>query len=313
MPSNELFEIDDLQKLEEGVLPELSDTGLGGDQDDGLDRSSVSLEDNQRKHARYPVCSSVVCFPVLDSYEICSDSALVGMTINISQQGINMRVEGERPYVNMEMLIGIEYRNGEYRYCGGTVVSVNAKGDDSFEVGVEFRGYMHELCQSENVFPLLIRDEMQYHLPHPEPVLASLCKVGAAVATRLDSIMLCPGCRGIPTFRFGCSLCLSSNVSSSKMIHHFGCAHVDFVAEFEFENELACPKCRTRRLIVGSDYEYLDGPNTCADCGQANLEKIQIGHCLSCEYRFPAQQAIEQTVLNYRVNRLDILAFINSA
>ena len=97
------------------------------------------------------------------------------------------------------------------------------------------------------------------------------------------------------------------------MIHHFACANVDFVENFELDNELCCQKCRTRRLIIGSDYEYLEGPNMCHDCGQANLEKIQIGHCLSCEYRFPSETAYSMEIIGYRVNRLDILGFIGTA
>ena len=65
-------------------------------------------------------------------------------------------------------------------------------------------------------------------------------------------------------------------------------------------------------MIIGADYEYLDGPNMCYDCGQANLEKIQIGHCLSCEHRFPMTMAHEMEIIGYRVSRLDILVFIGT-
>jgi hypothetical protein len=54
----------------------------------------------------------------------------------------------------------------------------------------------------------------------------------------------------------------------------------------------------------------LNGPKVCYDCGQANLEKIEIGHCLSCEHRFAMETAHEMEIVGYRVNRLDILAFL---
>ena len=96
------------------------------------------------------------------------------------------------------------------------------------------------------------------------------------------------------------------------MIHHFACAHVDFVEKFEQEDELLCQKCRTHGMIIGSDYEYLNGPKMCFDCGQANLEKVTIGHCLGCEHRFNIETANEMEVIGYRVNKLDILVFVGA-
>lgn len=213
----------------------------------------------------------------------------------------------------MELIIGFEIRPGEYAFASGIVASTRQTSDTAFETGIVFRGYMHEVLSCDQIFPLLDRDDMKFRLPYPETVLASLCKIGAATTVPLDSVTLCPNCQGIPTFRTGCNLCLSSNVKASKMIHHFACAHVDFVENFEQDNELCCQKCRTRRMLVGSDYEYLDGPNVCYDCGQTSLEKIQIGHCLSCEHRFPVEMAYSMEIVGYSVKRLDVLLFIGSA
>ena len=171
---------------------------------------------------------------------------------------------------------------------------------------------MFEVFESEMIFPVLESTTMKYALPYPDSVMASICKIGGAVSVGLDSVMVCPTCRGLPTMRYGCSHCLSTNVHASKMIHHFACAHVDFVANFERDDQLVCEKCRTRGMIIGSDYEYLDGPNTCSDCGEANLEKVLIGHCLSCENRFNFESAVEMEIFGYRVNKLDILVLIGA-
>lgn len=269
-------------------------------------------EKNERRNTRYDIANSVVCFPVLPSHEVDVACSMVGIAINIGMSGIKIHVDSVEPFQGLEVLVGIEQTSGEYHFCSGVVTSTRPT-TSGFEAGIQFRGYLHEVLETDQIFPLLDRAQMKFSLPYPESVLASLCKVGAAVSTSLDRVTLCPNCHGIPTFRWGCSLCLSSNVRTSKMIHHFACAHVDFVANFEQEEGLCCQKCRTRRLIVGSDYEYLDGPNICHDCGQANLEQIQIGHCLNCEYRFPIESAYSMEIVGYRVNKLDLLAFINSA
>ena len=268
---------------------------------------------NERANTRYPVSNSVVCFPILASHEVDVSFSLVGIAVDIGMSGIKILVDSTELDTGLEVLVGVEQRNGEYHFCSGVVTSSRQSGTSGFEAGIQFRGYIHEVLDADQIYPVLDRTEMRFGLPYPESVLASLCKVGAAMSMPLDAVMLCPNCRGIPTFREGCSLCLSSNVKASKMIHHFACAHVDFVENFEQDDQLCCQKCRTRRMIVGSDYEYLDGPNMCYDCGQANLEKIQIGHCLSCEFRFPIETAYTMEIVGYRVNKLDVLGFINTA
>ncbi len=275
--------------------------------------SLSGFEENQRRNARYEISNAVTCYPVLSSREISTTDAMVGIAANIGVNGIKMRLDSLRPFNGMEILVGVESRSGQSQFASGVIVSVRKAGESAFDVSVDFSGYLHEVLECEQIIPVLDTEAMRFLLPYPEPVLASLCKVGAAISMSLDSVTLCPRCHALPTFRDGCSLCLSSNVKASKMIHHFACAHVDFVENFELEDELCCQKCRTRRMIVGSDYEYLDGPNMCYDCGQANLEKIQIGHCLSCEHRFPIETAYQMDIVGYRVKRLDVLHLIGTA
>lgn len=279
----------------------------------GQNSKISGFDENQRRNARYEISKSVICFPVLPSHEISVTEAMVGIAVNIGLNGMKVLVDSLQPFNGMEVLVGVECRPGEYQFVSGITVSTRKSGDSAFEVGVEFRGYLHEVLECEQIIPVLDTEEMRFNLTYPEPMLASLCKVGAAVSMQLDSVTLCPNCHGIPTLRYGCSLCLSNNVKASRMIHHFACANVDFVENFELENELCCQKCRTRKMIIGSDYEYLDGPNMCYDCGQANLEKIQIGHCLSCEHRFPFETVYHKDIVGYRVKRLDVLRFISTA
>jgi len=244
---------------------------------------------------------------------VLSSDSIIGVAADIGTNGIKLILEGIQPNLGLELVIGIEQREGAYQYCAGTVASSRRTSPSTCEVGVEFRGYMYEVFESELIFPVLDPTSMKYTLPYPDSVMASICKIGGAVTIGLDSVMVCPTCRALPTLRYGCSHCLSTNVQASKMIHHFACAHVDFVERFEQDDQLVCEKCRTRGMIVGSDYEYLEGPNTCSDCGEANFEKILIGHCMGCESRFDFESADEMEIFGYSVNRLDILVFVVAA
>lgn len=114
----------------------------------------------------------------------------------------------------------------------------------------------------------------------------------------LDRVWVCPQCRALPSFRPACPCCGSAGVERDRMLHHFACAFVGPTSEFRVSDEgLACPKCCTQRLIVGTDCEYLDGPWNCSDCDWSSSELEIVGHCLKCGFRFPAQQsALEDLV-----------------
>jgi DNA-binding response OmpR family regulator len=124
----------------------------------------------------------------------------------------------------------------------------------------------------------------------------------------IDRVQVCPRCQGLPSFRFGCPGCGSARVTNDRLIHHYACGHVDHIAAFEQSGELVCPKCRTRKLVVGSDFEHLVGPYRCFDCDWSAAELEHVAHCLRCDYRFPAHQAFVQDLIGYHARRVDALA-----
>ena len=299
--------------LQAELLAELSEKRELKERQTPIDNSKMnSFANNQRRANRYEISTPVVCFPVLQSREVSSEYSMLGIAADIGTNGIRLILEGSQPNLGLELVIGVEQKNGRYQYCAGTVASSRRTSPTTSEVGVEFCGYMYEVFESELLFPVIDSATMKYTLPYPDSVMASICKIGGAVSIGLDNVLTCPTCGGLPTLRRGCAHCFSASVSASQMIHHFACANVDFVDQFEQGDELVCRKCRTRGMVIGSDYEYLDGPNTCSDCGEANLQKILVGHCTSCENRFNFESAIEMEIIGYSVNKLDILVFINT-
>lgn len=281
--------------------------------DDALQRAARFGGDNQRTTTRYELSIPAVLYPVLATGEIDVPSPTPAVLADASTGGLKLWVEAPRPQTGREMLVGIETANGQLAYYGVRIVGTAYNSNRLFEINAAFEGTLSDMLQQDIIFPQLDRTDMKYRLPAPEPVLKSLCAAGAANWVALDHVSLCPDCRAIPTVRNGCGMCLSSHVKAQKMIHHYACANVDFVEKFEFDNEIACQKCRCRNMIVGADFEYLDGPNRCMDCGQANLELIQIGHCLCCGNRFSMENARVEELIGYRVSRLDILDVIHTA
>ena len=104
----------------------------------------------------------------------------------------------------------------------------------------------------------------------------------------------------------------SSRTDAIQLIHHFACAHVAPAFDYESSGQLVCPKCRARDLIVGTDFEHLNGPHQCLECEWSDVDVALIGECLKCGQRFPGKEAHEQYVVQYHVDRLDPLALIQT-
>ena len=300
------------QELQVKLRDELKSTRLKKRKHETVKHAYGNQQVNRRQSVRYDLSLPAFCYPVLANGEVDHSACLEAIVDNISAGGIRLLTQGAQPSPGQTLLIGIETPSSGWQFASGSVTCCKKNQRNMVEVSACFDGYLHELLQNEMVFPVLDRTEMQFRLPYPERTLSSLCKIGAATELVLDHVTVCPQCQGVPTVRTGCSLCLSSKVQATRMIHHFPCANVDFVEKFETESGLRCEKCRTQNLVIGSDYEYLDGPNQCQDCGNSNLAEIQIGHCLNCEHRFPWDTGTVLEITGYRVNRLDSLDIIDS-
>lgn len=117
----------------------------------------------------------------------------------------------------------------------------------------------------------------------------------------VDRIIVCPECDSLPTFRPGCGSCGSAFVDQEVLIHHFACAHVGPESEFRSESGLTCPKCRLTDLIASSDFEQIQGCLKCSDCDAIFAEQKTLGHCLSCQHRFAADEGKIVDVVGYQV------------
>ena len=65
-------------------------------------------------------------------------------------------------------------------------------------------------------------------------------------------------------------------------------------------------------LVAGADFEVIKSQYECTDCGYHGSDVEQVGTCLHCNVRFPFHMAIEEEVMGYDVDRLDILALLRS-
>lgn len=270
-------------------------------------------DEDRRFEIRYDVQVPCDVRRVMPNGDVDLKNSRPGFIWDVSRNGVGVITEAAGYKVGSSLLINTVDDSGEKSFQCISVMNIADAENGKTRINGVFGGPLGPIFEDEMLLPRINPGTLQFDMGIDDTQLANLASIGAIRSKSLDFVSLCPKCFSIPTVRQGCCRCLSGHVSSAKMIHHYACANVDFAENFEYEGQLICAKCRAKHLIIGADFEYLDGPNRCADCHQSNLELMMIGHCMGCNYRFPMQMAENMEITGYRVARMDILALINTA
>ncbi len=264
-----------------------------------------------RVEPRFPITCPLIAIPLRGDGRPDDAHRVEGTVQDVSVRGIGALLAANTDSgLSDGLLIGVREPNGEYRYAGVELKHLGRSDETGVAVGGEFGGHIQEVLETGTITPVFRPDRMEFAFDFAAPLLESLEYLGVLQEMVIDQIQLCPKCQGFPTFRQGCRKCGSARVATDRLIHHFPCAHVGPVADFETAEGLVCPKCRTRHLVAGADYEYLTGQYHCRDCHANDTELEQIGHCLRCGFRFPGYQSTVQDVKGFHAHRLDPLALL---
>jgi hypothetical protein len=266
----------------------------------------------RREHPRYDIVRSVLAIPLTPEGLPDWQNRLPGFTTDLSVDGIGLELDTDRPLDASALVIGVERRDGVACYAGVEMRYTQRLSPRRLKVGAKLGGRADDILSPDNLAPSIDLPSMRIVRGVQEDVLAAWAEIGVLSPVLLDRIQVCPKCHGIPTFRSGCRSCGSARIAAARLIHHYACAHVGPVNAFESADGLVCPKCRTRRLVIGSDFEYHEGPSQCHDCHWSGTELEQVGQCLRCGFRFPGRQAHALEMIGYHVQRLVPLAFISA-
>lgn len=266
---------------------------------------------NRRTHDRYSLVRSVIAIPVSGGGRPDWEGRLHGVTCDLSREGIGLELD-TAALTHQFLVVGVERRDGALCHAGVEVRHVQPLSPNRLRVGTRIGGRGEEILSSSSLTPSIDLNTMRIIHGGADGLLSSWGEIGVLRPMLLDWIEVCPKCRGIPTFRSGCRSCGSARIALARLIHHFACAHVGPVLDFERSDGLVCPKCRKRNLIIGADFEYQPGPSRCLDCHWSGSSLEQIAQCLRCNYRFRGSQAESLEMIGYHVHRLDPLAFITA-
>jgi ribosomal protein S27AE len=101
----------------------------------------------------------------------------------------------------------------------------------------------------------------------------------------VEKIHLCPDCGSTHhTLRATCPKCSSVDLQEEDLVHHFPCAHIAPISDFERANAdgLHCPKCDKSLRHIGNDYDKPSSIYNCNSCHhpfqQSNFKSL----CVDC-------------------------------
>lgn len=268
----------------------------------------------RRRHPRHMVARHrALAIPLLPDGQLDWRSHAEGQVVDVSAQGLGIEFDRIVWPDAPNWLIGVVTPSGVVQFTGIEVRNRAGRSDCSrLRVGGQIGGLGSEILLNVERVPILPEHAGNLAPRVNDSAIESWVEHGILEPVPFDRVLLCPQCRGLPTFRRGCACCGSSRVQAERLIHHFPCAHVGRITEFESAHGLVCPKCRRTALVVGADYEYAAGPFLCADCSWSSSDLELVGHCPRCSLRFPEFQAHEQELRGFRVNRLDPLALVST-
>lgn len=129
---------------------------------------------------------------------------------------------------------------------------------------------------------------------------------GLLTSTFYDRIYLCTNCSGgFLNYREVCPQCSSSHSTTEDMVHHFPCAYIGPIKDFQntIDDELNCPKCNKTLRHIGVDYDKPSVLHTCQNCNHRYQDYHVKAKCISCQFDNPIENLQFKEIKNYKLTR----------
>lgn len=121
-----------------------------------------------------------------------------------------------------------------------------------------------------------------------------------------DRVYLCTNCRtGILSYREVCPNCDSSNSISEDLVHHFSCAYVGPISDYQnsIDDNLNCPKCNKTLNHIGVDYDKPSILHTCLKCSHKYQDYHVKAKCLTCYHENDVENLIPKSIRKYHLTK----------
>lgn len=260
---------------------------------------------------RYACCRPLLLIPILPNWFPDPDNRMDGLMTELGTRSLLATATATGLPTGRHYVIGVEQRDLSMAFVAATCQGWQADGS-GYSAEFTFVEREYDPLAVEALTPQLSGNSHHFTTRLAEEVIRAWISVGVVRPVLLHRLYVCPECRAVPVFGGGCRNCGSSRLVASQLIHHYSCAHVGTLDEFLQGDTIVCPKCHLRGLVVGTDFENLEGPHTCLECATSSSELEHVGLCLHCGLRFPQHHASELEMTGYDVIRLDPMAMLDA-
>ena len=121
----------------------------------------------------------------------------------------------------------------------------------------------------------------------------------------LETAYSCPNCyNGFLHYREVCTNCHSSDLKSEDLVHHFPCAYIAPISDFEDPNDsfrMICPKCNKKLKHIGVDYDKPSVIHTCRSCNKTFQDTLVYSKCMVCETDVEVSHLHKFTFYDYEI------------
>ena len=292
------------------LLRSLSEQQVGPNVSDR--RASVRNAQNRRRHVRFFTERSLIAIPVLPNGAPDIAGRCNATSIDVSLGGIGVKIPDREQLPSRDWIIGLEQADGAIGYVNAYLRRVTYQAGE-LNVGLIFQADNDDLFAPKNLWPSINIDSKRFETSIAASSLDQWVELGVLRKQLVRRTRTCPDCEAVCSVGTGCSQCGDFDLRFRDLIHHFACAHVNEAQRFEKPDSIQCPKCLRDNLVAGADFEMIRSQYTCGHCDYAGEATVQVGCCLNCQLRFPLEMGKEVDIHGYLVERMDILALVDSA
>ncbi len=292
------------------LLESLSTQQVGPNVNDR--RSAVRNAQNRRRHVRFFTERSLIAIPVLPNGAPDVAGRCNATSIDVSLGGMGVKIPDREQLPSRNWVIGIEQTGGTIGYVNAYLRRVQYKAGE-LHVGLIFQSEADDLLSPKNLWPAINIESKRFETPIAATSLDQWLELGVLHKQLVRRARTCPDCDAVCSVGTGCSQCGDFDLHYHDLIHHFACAHVNEATRFEKDDSIQCPKCLRDNLVAGADFEMIRSQYTCGHCNYEGDVTVQVGNCLNCQLRFPLEMGREVDIYGYHVERMDVLALVDSA
>ena len=292
------------------LMRSLSEQQIGPNVSDR--RSSVRSAQNRRRHVRFFTERSLIAIPVLPNGAPDIAGRCNATSVDVSLGGIGVKIPDREQLPSRDWIIGLEQAGGVVGYVNAYLRRVTYQAGE-LNVGLIFQGESDDLFSPKNLWPTINVDSKRFETSVAASSLDQWVELGVLQKQLVRRTKTCPDCDAVCSVGTGCSQCGDFDLHFHDLIHHFACAHVNDSKRFEKADSIQCPKCLRDHLVAGADFELIRSQYSCSSCQYEGEATVQVGCCLNCQLRFPLEMGREVDIYGYHVERMDVLALVDSA